>query len=86
MDNFEKFVDNSAELYWKPKNPANGSDEQITESLEEICKFFNFIIGKKKTKKINYEEIKQYYNVYVYQELPYPPCTKNKKWYNLQKR
>ena len=58
----------------EPINPVNGSDEQVEKSIEEIIKFFDFIRGKKK--KLSNKEIEQYYNVYVYQELPYPPCTK----------
>lgn len=65
----------------EPIRPVNGSDEQVEKSIEEIIKFFDFIRGKKK--KFSNEKILQYYNVYVYQELPYPPGTKREyKFHN----
>lgn len=79
----EEFLDDSSERYWKTKNPANGSYEQTMQCLEEMKKLFDFIFRKKKSKKIDYEEFEQYYNVYVYQELPYPPGTKNRKWFEI---
>ena len=78
LGNFESFIDKKTESLWKQVNPVNGSDEQYKKGYEEMCKFYNFIFGKKKTKKIYDEDIKQHYNVYVYRDYPYPPGTKNK--------
>jgi hypothetical protein len=64
-------VDDS--ILFKKTNPSNGSDEQFKRGFEEMKKFFDFISGKKKTKNIINKEEKDYYNVYVYQEQPYPP-------------
>jgi hypothetical protein len=51
------------------------TDKEKLEAMMECC---SRIMGKKKT-KITEEQIKQYYNVYVYQVLPYPPNSKNSK-------
>lgn len=72
----ESVKNNKSVAFWEPINPVNGSDEQVEKSIEEISKFFDFVRGKKK--KLSNEEIEQFYNVYVYQELPYPLGTKNK--------
>ena len=78
LENFESYIGNKTESLWEQVNPANGSDEQYRKGLEEMCKFYNFIFGKKKNNKIRNEDIKQHYNVYVYRVYPYPPDTKNK--------
>jgi len=38
---------------------------------------YGLIIKKKKTKKISDEELEELYNVFAYQELPYPTGAKN---------
>jgi hypothetical protein len=55
--------------------------------------FTNFIrlfdehasLWKKKKKKMDDDEIESYYNVSVYQVLPYPPNTKDSKDFFIQK-
>jgi hypothetical protein len=71
---------NDTKKFWKPIRPVNGSDELLDNSLKEIMKLFDYIKGKKK--KRNDEEIEEYYNVYVYQVLPYPPGTFKQKNFN----
>ena len=49
------------------------------EKLEAAMKLLEDMMGENKTKIITEEQIKQHYNVYVYQILPYPPKTKDEK-------
>lgn len=51
------------------------TDKEKLEAMMELC---DDIMGKDKT-KITEEQIKQHYNVYVSNVLPYPPKTKDKK-------
>jgi len=53
--------------------PTDSSKGHFGRYLKEMKKFFDIINEKKKTKDIIDEGNKNYYNVYIYQELPYPP-------------
>ena len=66
--------------FWKPILPVNGTDELFDNCLKEIMELFDYT--KEKKKKKSDEEIEEYYNVYVYQVLPYPPGTFKQKNFN----
>ncbi len=73
MESKEELKSVEDSILFKKNNPVNGSEKQLELFFKEMKKFFEFINGIRKTRDILDDENKNYYNVYVYKELPYPP-------------
>ena len=73
MKDIEEFIEDSSIMFKNFEDEARSVDYVIREIID-IFKIFEFLSEKKK--KLKEEEINQFYNVYVYQELPYPPGSK----------
>ena len=73
MESEEELKSLEDSILFKKNNPVNGSENQLEVFFKEMKKIFEFINGIRKTRDVLDDEDREYYNVYVYQELPYPP-------------